>query len=160
MPRHEETRLIPYTPVQLFELVADVSRYPEFLPWVIGSRITSRSDTALVADLIIGFKMFREKFTSKVLLEKPQHIHVDYLNGPLKYLRNDWRFNSDNNGGTVVEFFVEFEFKNRLFETIVGALFTEAVRRMVGAFEKRAAQLYGAPAAPPKISVAGYQSGV
>ncbi len=142
MPRHKDTRILPYTPVQMFDLVADVAKYPEFLPWVIGSRIVSRSEKMLTADLIIGFKMFRERFTSKVILEKSEHIHVDYISGPLKYLHNEWRFAATGQGGTEIDFFVEFEFKNRIFETIVGALFTEAVRRMVGAFEKRAHEIY------------------
>lgn len=148
MPRHSDTRTLPYTPLQMFELVADVAAYPQFLPWVIGSRITTRTDHMMLADLIIGFKMFRERFTSKVILEKPDHIHVEYVSGPLKYLHNDWRFAHAENGGTTIDFYVEFEFKNRMFEAIVGTLFTEAVRRMVGAFEKRANEIYAVKLAP------------
>jgi len=143
VPRHAETRTLPYTPEQMFDLVADVARYPQFLPWVIGTRLRSKSDTALVADLVVGFKMLRETFTSKVTLDRPRHIHVDYLDGPLKYLRNDWRFEPAPDGGCLIHFKVEFEFRSRMFEALAGAVFGEALRRMIGAFEKRAAELYG-----------------
>jgi coenzyme Q-binding protein COQ10 len=143
MPRHAETRRLPYTPEQMFDLVADVPRYGEFLPWVIGVRVKSRSETEMVADLVVGFKMLRERFTSRVTLERPARVHVDYLDGPLKYLRNDWSFRPDGEGGTLLDFKVEFEFRNRVFEAIAGAVFGEAVKRMVAAFEARAAVLYG-----------------
>lgn len=143
MPRHEERRSLPYSCEQMFDLVADVGRYPEFLPWVIGARITSRSPTLMLADLVVGFKMFRERFTSRVTLERATFIHVEYVNGPLKFLHNEWRFVPLPNNGCEIDFLVDFEFKNRLFESLVGALFHEAVRRMVGAFEKQAAILYG-----------------
>jgi len=127
----------------MFALVADVRRYPEFLPWVTGTRIRSESEHELVADLLVGFRMIRESFTSRVTLDRPSRIHVDYLSGPLRYLRNDWRFEPDGEGGCRLSFEVDFEFRNRLFETLAGAVFGEAVRRMVGAFETRAAALYG-----------------
>jgi coenzyme Q-binding protein COQ10 len=141
MPMHRDTRLLPYSQSQLFELVADVARYPEFLPWVIGARVQSRSDTAMLADLVVGFKMFRERFTSKVVLEQPGSIGVVYVSGPLKHLTNSWRFTPEA-GGTRIDFEVDFEFRSRLFETMVGALFSEAVKRMIHAFEKRAHELY------------------
>ena len=144
MPKHAETRRLPYTPEQMFDLVADVGRYQQFLPWVIGTRVRSRSETMLVADLIVGFKMLRETFTSRVKLERPHHVHVDYLEGPLKYLHNDWRFEPAPDGGTVVHFKVDFEFRSRVFEALAGAVFGEALRRMIGAFEARAQELYGA----------------
>ena len=143
MPRYRETRHLPYTAEQMFALVADVRRYPEFLPWVTGTRIRSQNDRELVADLLVGFRMIRESFTSKVTLEHPRQIHVDYLSGPLRYLHNDWRFEPDGQGGCRLSFDVDFEFRNRLFETLAGTVFGEAVRRMVGAFEARAAALYG-----------------
>jgi coenzyme Q-binding protein COQ10 len=143
MPKHRDTRLLPYTPEQLFDLVADVARYPEFLPWVIGARIQSRDAQAMVADLIVGFKMFRERFTSKVVLQRPSSIRVDYVAGPLKHLSNQWSFAPEADG-TRLNFEVDFEFRNRLFETMVGALFSDAVRRMIHAFEKRAHDLYAA----------------
>jgi coenzyme Q-binding protein COQ10 len=142
MPKHRDTRLLPYTPEQLFDLVADVARYPDFLPWIIGARIQSRQQQLLVADLVVGFKMFRERFTSKVILERPNRITVDYVAGPLKHLSNHWSFTPEA-GGTRLNFEVDFEFRNRLFETMVGALFSDAVRRMIHAFEKRAHDLYG-----------------
>jgi coenzyme Q-binding protein COQ10 len=143
MPKHAERRHLAYRPDQVYDLVADVGRYPEFLPWVIGARVASRNDREMVADLVIGFKMFRERFTSRVALDRPHHIHVDYVSGPLKFLHNDWKFLSNPDGTTTVEFRVDFQFKSRMFEAVVGALFTEAVHRMVSAFEKRAAAIYG-----------------
>lgn len=144
MPRHVEHRVLPYTREQLFDLVADVGAYPQFLPWVVGARIRSKTPELLVADLMVGFKVFRETFTSKVTLEHPRRIHVDYVNGPLKYLHNDWTFTETADGHTAIDFFVDFEFKNRLFESVAGAVFHEAVKRMVTAFEKRALAVYGA----------------
>ncbi|MGN5374081.1 type II toxin-antitoxin system RatA family toxin [Sphingomonas hankookensis] len=143
MPKHTETRHLPYTPEQMFDLVADVGRYGEFLPWVSAIRVRSNSDTEMVADMIVGFKGLRESFTSKVQKERPDHIRVDYLDGPLKYLNNDWRFRPDGQGGTNVDFTVDFQFKNRVFEMLAGQVFDRALRKMIGAFEDRAAQLYG-----------------
>lgn len=145
MPRHSETRELPYTPEQMFDLVADVARYAEFLPWVIATRVRRDSDTEMTADMIVGFKALRETFTSKVQKQRPQHITVDYIDGPLKYLRNDWRFERLASGGCRVEFCVDFAFRNRVFESLAGQFFDKALRRMTGAFEARADQLYGSP---------------
>ena len=142
MPRHSETRALPYTPEQMFALVADVARYAEFLPWVAAVRVRSDSETEMVADLIVGFKALRERFTSRVVKERPGHIHVDYLDGPLKYLSNDWKFRPDGKGGTLVDFCVDFAFKNRVFEALAGQMFDSALRKMINAFEERAAALY------------------
>ena len=147
MPRHTEVRNLPYTPHQMFDLVADVGSYAEFLPWVVATRVTSRTDRELVADMIVGFRMVRETFTSRVKLDRPHALHVDYLDGPLRYLRNDWRFEPDGKGGTDVHFCVDFEFRQKLFERLAGSFFHEAFRRMVAAFERRAAEVYGAPSA-------------
>ncbi len=144
MPRHHETRTLPYSPEKMYDLVADVARYGEFLPWVSAVRIRSDGETEMVADLVVGFKALREKFTSKVTKARPASIHVDYLDGPLKYLRNDWSFASDGKGGSLVDFSIEFEFKSRIFEMIAGQMFDRALRMMIGAFEERAAKLYGA----------------
>jgi coenzyme Q-binding protein COQ10 len=144
VPRHSETRHLPYTPEQMFQLVADVGRYGEFLPWVSATRVRSNSETEMVADMIVGFKGLRETFTSKVAKERPGHIRVDYLDGPLKYLNNDWTFRPDGQGGTLVDFCVDFAFKNRMFELLAGQVFDRALRKMIGAFEERAAALYGA----------------
>ena len=143
MPRHSETRHLPYTPDQLFDLVADVARYDEFLPWVVAVRIRSSSETETVADLVVGFNAFKERFTSKVHKERPNRVCVDYIEGPLKYLHNEWRFEPAADGGTNVHFSVDFAFKSRLFETLAGQMFDRALRRMIGAFETRAAALYG-----------------
>jgi coenzyme Q-binding protein COQ10 len=148
MPTHAEKRILRYTPDQLYQLVADVRRYPEFLPWCVGARVISSTENKLVADLTIGFKMFRETFRSQVTLERPHHVHVRYLNGPFRYLNNHWRFTPVPNG-TEVDFFVDFEFRSRLLQAVIGTVFNEAVRLMVRAFERRAYILYrrSAPAA-------------
>jgi len=143
MPRHSETRHLPYTPEQLFDLVADVEHYDEFLPWVVAVRVTSSSETETVADLVVGFNAFKERFTSRVSKQRPSRILVDYIEGPLKYLKNEWRFEPAADGGTEVHFSVDFAFKSRLFESLAGAMFDRALRRMTGAFEERAAALYG-----------------
>ena len=143
MPRHSETRYLPYTPEQLFELVADVERYDEFLPWVVAVRVRSSSETETVADLVVGFNAFKERFTSRVVKQRPDRICVDYVDGPLKYLHNEWRLERADDGGTNVHFSVDFAFRSRLFEALAGTMFDRALRRMTGAFEQRAAALYG-----------------
>jgi coenzyme Q-binding protein COQ10 len=142
MPRHNETRHLPYTPTQMFDLVSDVAAYPEFLPWVSAIRVRSGSETEMVADMIVGFKGLKESFTSRVIKHRPDSVRVDYLDGPLKHLHNLWAFRDDGEGGTLVDFEVEFEFKNRLFEMLAGQMFDKALRKMIGAFETRAAALY------------------
>jgi coenzyme Q-binding protein COQ10 len=146
MPKHSETRRLPYSCEQMFDLVADVARYAEFLPWVTAIRVRSNSDTEMVADMIVGFKGLRETFTSKVEKQRPDHLSVDYIDGPLKYLRNDWTFRSDGDAGCFVDFTVDFAFKNRVFEMLAGQVFGSALRKMIGAFEERAAVLYASSA--------------
>ena len=143
MPRHSETKLLPYTPEQLFTLVGDVGSYAEFLPWVVAVRVRSSTETETIADLVVGFNAFKERFTSKVTKQAPDRITVDYIEGPLKYLKNEWRFEPAPGGGSNVYFSVDFAFKSRIFETIAGQMFDRALRRMTGAFEARAADLYG-----------------
>ena len=143
MPRHSETRHLPYTPEQLFDMVADVGRYDEFLPWVVAVRVRSSSATETIADLVVGFSAFKERFTSRVHKERPSRICVDYIEGPLKYLHNEWRFEPAADGGTDVYFSVDFAFRSRIFESLAGQMFDRALRRMTGAFEERAAALYG-----------------
>jgi coenzyme Q-binding protein COQ10 len=145
MPTHAEKRKLPYTAEQLFVLVADVERYPEFLPWCLGARIRSRTETEIVADLLIGFRMVRERFTSRVVLDRPHRIDVTYSDGPFRYLDNHWIFVPQPEGGCLIDFYVDFEFRSKLLQKLIGLLFNEAVRRMVGAFESRARQLYGTP---------------
>ena len=147
MPTHAETKLVPYRPDQLFDLVADVGRYPQFLPWCAGARVRTRTDAELVADLTIGFGPFRESFTSRVTLDRPGMIKVRYENGPFRYLNNQWKFAPDPRGCRV-DFFVDFEFRSRVLKAAIGVVFNEAVRRMVNAFIKRARDVYGPPAAP------------
>jgi coenzyme Q-binding protein COQ10 len=142
MPTHAEKRILRYTPDQLFELVADVRRYPEFLPWCVGARVVSQSETELVADLTIGFKLFRETFRSRVQLDRPHEVRVKYENGPFRYLNNTWKF-TPVPGGTEVDFFVDFEFRSALLQAVIGVVFNEAVRLMVRSFERRAMMLYG-----------------
>ncbi len=141
MPTHAERQIVPYSPEQLFDIVADVASYPKFLPWCVGARIRTRSETELVADLTIGFGPFRETFTSRVSLERPERIKVVYENGPFRYLNNQWVFRPHEQG-TELDFFVDFEFRSRILQAAIGVVFNEAVRRMVGAFHKRARDLY------------------
>jgi coenzyme Q-binding protein COQ10 len=148
MPTHAEQKVLPYTPEQLYALVADIERYPEFLPWCVGARIRERRDKVILADLIIGFSMFRERFTSRVTLSPPNRIDVAYTEGPFKYLNNHWIFERVP-GGCRIDFFVDFEFRSRILQRVIEMLFHEAVRRMVAAFEGRARQLYGAPEPHP-----------
>jgi coenzyme Q-binding protein COQ10 len=157
MPTHAETRLVSYTPEQLFDLVADVGAYPQFLPWCVGARVRSRKESELVADLTIGFGPFRESFTSRVALDRPGRVRVRYENGPFRYLNNQWDFSPDL-AGCRVDFFVDFEFRSRILQAAIGVVFNEAVRRMVNAFLKRARDVYGPPAteraAPPATPAA------
>ena len=143
MPTHAEKRVLPYSTEQLFDLVADVEKYPEFLPWCLACRITKTDGDVFEADLVIGYKMAREKFGSRVTALKPNHIHVEYLSGPMQYLSNHWRFHEQPDGGCEIDFYVDFEFKNKFFQGLMEVFFNEAVRRMVQAFEDRAKALYG-----------------
>jgi len=143
MPGIRETRRLPYSAEQMFDLVADVARYPEFLPWVVGTRVRSDSETEMVAEMLVGFKALREKFTSKVIKDRPRAIEVVYLDGPMKDLDNRWTFAPAEDGGCEIRFDVQFTFRNRLFEALAGQYFDRAFRKMVAAFETRAEELYG-----------------
>jgi coenzyme Q-binding protein COQ10 len=142
MPGIRETRTMPYTAEQMFDLVADVDRYPEFLPWVIATRIKSDSETEMVADMLVGFKALKEKFTSRVVKSRPGELRVTYVDGPLRDLHNAWKFRNIV-GGCEIDFAVDFAFRNPLFEKIAGQYFDRAFRKMVAAFEERAGELYG-----------------
>jgi coenzyme Q-binding protein COQ10 len=152
MPKHVEQRVVPYTTSQLYALVADVGAYPRFLPWCVGARVRKNDGREMVADLTIGFKIFRETFCSRVTLNPPEgengpcSILVAYENGPFKYLKNSWLF-APHETGCTVDFFVDFEFRNLVLQKAIGAVFGEAVHLMVGAFLKRAAKVYGEPKA-------------
>jgi coenzyme Q-binding protein COQ10 len=142
MTVHAEKRVINHSPKDLYALVADVRKYPEFLPWCLAARVRDESSLALNADLIIGFNMFRERFTSYVDLDAVNlEITVKYAEGPFKHLTNHWRF-LDHPDGCEIDFYVDFEFNSRLLQSVIETLFTEAVKRMVSAFETRADILY------------------
>ncbi|MBV2360675.1 type II toxin-antitoxin system RatA family toxin [Thalassococcus sp. CAU 1522] len=147
MPTHSETKRLPYTAAQMYDLVADVARYPEFLPWTAAARIRSREERGdhdvMLADLVISFKVFRERFGSKVTLwPDDRRIDTEYLDGPFKHMRSQWRFEDAAEGGCDVHFFVDFEFRNRILQGAAGMFFYEAMQRIVRAFERRAAELY------------------
>jgi coenzyme Q-binding protein COQ10 len=149
MPSHAEKRIMPYTADQMYDLVGSVALYPKFLPWCTAARITKRVEfddrIQLDADLVISFKLFREKFASRVVLHKEaKRIDVAYLEGPFKYLNNHWEFIPLENGSCEVDFFVDFEFKSKVLQTVIGVVFGEAMQRIVRAFETRAQELYGA----------------
>ncbi len=143
MPTHAEKRFLPYTPEQLFDLVAEVEAYPEFLPWCLSIRVRKREENVITADMVIGFKIFRERFTTRVTLRRPGRIDVTYTQGPFKYLNNHWLFEPHGDGGCIIDFYVDFEFRTRLLQKAIGVVFNEAVRVMVSAYERRAKQLYG-----------------
>lgn len=147
MPAHSERRVLPYSAEQLFDLVAAVDRYPEFLPWCRETRITRRDGDVFHADMIIGFKAVRQRFSSRVETARPHGIDVAPTRGPFRRLANRWRFTDLPGGGCQVDFHVDFEFRSRLLRGLIGALFHEAARRMVAAFEGRARTLYGPPGA-------------
>ncbi len=147
MPTHSETRVLPYTARQMYDLVADVAKYPEFLPWCAAARIRSVDEkgdhSVMLADLVISFKVFRERFGSRVTLwEDDLKIDTEYLDGPFRKMISNWSFR-DVEGGCEVQFFVDFEFKNAILQKVIGVVFNEAMQRIVKAFENRAAALYG-----------------
>ncbi|CAH2599779.1 putative oligoketide cyclase/lipid transport protein [Rhodovastum atsumiense] len=144
MPTHAESRIIPYRQEQLYDLVADVERYPQFLPWCVGARLRVNTATEQLADMTIGFGPFRESFTSRNALKRPDFICVRYERGPFHYLNNKWTFAPDPRGCRV-DFWVDFEFRSRILQAAIGVVFTEATRRMVNAFLKRARDVYGPP---------------
>ena len=143
MPTHAERRVLPFTPEQLFDVVADIEKYPEFLPWCIATRIRRREGKVVHADMVIGFKMFRERFTTKDVLDRPRRIDVSYHEGPFKYLNNHWIFEPRGDEHCELDFYIDFEFHSWLFQKMMGVVFNEAVRIMVSAFEKRAREIYG-----------------
>ena len=127
----------------MFDLVADEKRYPEFLPWVVATRVRSDGETEMIADMVVGFYALREKFTSKVKKLRPEMIDVDYVDGPMKELDNKWFFRPNPDGGCTIDFPVDFTFRNSVFEALAGRYLDRAFRKMVSAFEQRAAALYG-----------------
>ncbi|WP_447762637.1 type II toxin-antitoxin system RatA family toxin [Sphingopyxis panaciterrae] len=146
MPRHHESRVLPYSAEQMFALVSDIARYPDFLPWVIALRIRSESEEEAVADMIVGFKGLRESFSCRVHKRRPSDVSVSYIDGPMRNLSNEWHFEPVEGGGCRVDFMVDFSFRSRVFETLAGQMFDKALRKMIAAFETRADELYGVSA--------------
>jgi coenzyme Q-binding protein COQ10 len=142
MPSHHERRALPHSAAQMYDLVADVRRYPEFLPWVSAIRVRADGETEMLADMIIGFKALRETFSSQVIKSPKSGIIVNYLDGPLKYLHNQWKFEDVPTGGSIVDFSVDFAFRNAVFEALAGQFFSSALQKMTGAFIERADALY------------------
>ena len=143
MPVINQQWRLAWSAEEMFDLVADVKRYPEFLPWVVATRIKSDSETEMVADMMVGFSALREKFTSRVIKERPNRIAVEYLDGPLKRLSNTWAFRGEEDGGCVIDFNVDFTFRSAILEALAGQYLDRAFRKMVAAFETRAEKVYG-----------------
>jgi coenzyme Q-binding protein COQ10 len=148
MPKHNETKVLPYTADQMYALVADVPSYPKFLPWNAAARVRSRHPVpggeVMEADLVISFKVFRESFGSRVtLLPAQKRIETVYIDGPFRHMRSSWEFRNVPGGGCEVTFDVDFEFRNAILQAVIGAVFNDAMQRIVRAFERRAAELYG-----------------
>ena len=157
MPTHHETRKLPYTAEQMYALVADVPSYPEFLPWLAAARVRSRRPEGekeiMEADLVISFRVFRERFGSRVTLWPEQKkIDTEYIDGPFRYMESTWRFRDIPEGGCEVDFYVDFEFRNRVLQGVIGVVFNDAMQRIVRAFERRAAALYGASGSAARSS--------
>lgn len=150
MPTHSETRPLPYTAQQMYDLVADVGSYPKFLPWCAAARVRKVTPVGesevMEADLVISFKVFRERFGSRVVLWPEQKkIDTEYIDGPFKFMKSNWSFR-ETETGCDVSFHVDFEFRNAVLQKIIGLVFNEAMQRIVRAFEARAAELYTAKA--------------
>lgn len=144
MPSHSENRVLPFSAEQMFDLVLDVAKYPEFLPWCVATRVKSKDDGdsgQMVADMAVGFKMVKERYTSRITFEGPHHIHVTDIGGPFKKLETDWRFRPHADG-CEVDFQIDFEFNSALLERVMGGLFTEAAHKMMQAFVSRAEVIY------------------
>jgi coenzyme Q-binding protein COQ10 len=142
MHKFSEKKIFPYRSDQVFNLIADVGKYPEFLPWCVGARLKNQTEAGFDADVLIGFKLFRERFTSRVRLDPNRGVDVDYIKGPMKRLYNHWRFEDQPDGSCLVDFEVDFEFKSKMLEEMIGPLFEKACHKMMAAFESRAADLY------------------
>ena len=150
MPKFETTRHVKHAPDKMFALVADIEKYPQFLPLCTGLTVRPRKardgHTLLVADMSVGYKAIRETFTTQVFLKPDQHIiEVKYIDGPFRYLQNSWRFDAAADGGCDVRFFIDYEFKSRILGALMGSMFDRAFRMFSDAFEKRADKIYGIP---------------
>lgn len=150
MPNFQDTTTVPHSAAQMFALVADIERYPEFLPMCEALKIRERRErgemTLLVADMTVGYKMVRETFTSQVLLKPGESvIDVSYVEGPFRYLDNRWHFVDRADGGSDVKFAIDYEFKSRTLGVLMGAMFDKAFHMFSNAFRKRALEIYGDP---------------
>lgn len=148
MPQYETTRRVAHSPENMFALVADVEQYPQFLPMCEALAVRSRREregiTLLVADMTVGYKAIRETFTSQVVLRPDKNlIDVRYVDGPFRHLENRWTFKAADDGGCLVHFHIEYEFKSRILGAVMGAMFDRAFRKFAEAFEKRADEIYG-----------------
>lgn len=150
MPRAQETRVVPHAALAMFDLVADVERYPEFLPWCAALRIRSKKETEsgtvqLIADMVARFKGFEERFASRVALNRNAlTIDVQYIDGPFRHLENAWRFTPLGDHSCRISFSIDFEFRSRVLKLLASAMFERALMKLSGAFEDRALALYGA----------------
>jgi len=149
MPSHTERQILPYNPQQMFDLVADVEHYPDFLPWCSNARILERRERELLAELTISFKHFSESYVSRVIFKRPENessegsLDVNMVKGPFERLVNHWQFNPRDGGGCEVDFSLDFKFRSLILEKLIGALFGKATEKMVSAFRSRADTLYG-----------------
>jgi coenzyme Q-binding protein COQ10 len=149
MPKFSSRRRVQHSADQMFDLVADVERYPEFVPLCHSLKVRQRTSAAdgtevVVADMTVSFKLVRETFTSKVTLDRPNlKILVEYLRGPFSNLENRWSFEPKSDQACDVGFFITYEFKSRMLAMLMGAMFDTAFQRFASAFEKRADVVYG-----------------
>jgi coenzyme Q-binding protein COQ10 len=149
MPQFSTRRRVEHSAAEMFDLVADGERYPEFVPLCSNLRIRSRTDkgegiTVLVADMTVAYKLIRQTFTSRVTLDRPNlKILVEYVDGPFRRMQNRWAFHPAGETACDVEFFINYEFKSRTLGMLMGTLFDTVFRRMASAFERRADRVYG-----------------
>lgn len=149
MPKFETRRIVKHSPDRMYALVADIERYPEFVPLCEALSIQSRKERdgkeLLIANMSVGYKAIRETFTTQVLLKPDERaIDVKYIEGPFKYLDNRWRFEETEDGGCTVHFFIDYEFKSRILGALMGSMFDRAFRMFTEAFEARADKIYTA----------------
>jgi coenzyme Q-binding protein COQ10 len=138
MPRHSEKRTLPYSSEMIFSIVADVARYPEFLPWILDAGIIKKTDQGFLADLTVGYKFFQDTYRSEVILTPHERIEINYIKGPFKHLQNHWNFTPISEKEVEVDFFIDFEFQSSLFQGMINTVFTDAVAKTITAFEERA----------------------
>jgi coenzyme Q-binding protein COQ10 len=149
MHSHSDTQQSPYSPQQIFDLVIDIERYPEFLPWCRAARVLERREGSLTAELVVSFKHITESYVSEVTYTRPQapddegRIDVRLLKGPFKRLENHWVFSARPGGGTEIGLHLAFQFRSKLLDSLIGLLFGKASARMALAFKQRADALYG-----------------